>query len=132
MRAQRPVQLRMAAAALALLVAIVAMLGTWQVMAARNSQRAEIEDGEMNAAHLASSALASALSSRLQLLSNLAGQPAGGTDLHGRDQGRAGQGGRRPAPSLPRLRQLRRHRRRRAVGGPLAGRPCLDRRERFL
>lgn len=73
MRARRPVQVRMAAAALALLVAIVAVLGTWQVMAARSSQRAEIEDGETNAAHLASSALASALASRLELLSNLAG-----------------------------------------------------------
>lgn len=63
---------RLAVGALAVLVAVVAVLGTWQVVAARSSQRTEVEDGELNAAHLASSALGSALKSRLQLLSNLA------------------------------------------------------------
>jgi PAS domain S-box-containing protein len=71
---RRPAEVRLAIGALAFLVAIVAVLGTWQVVTARNSQRAEIENGEVAAAHLASSALGSALASRLQLLSNLAGQ----------------------------------------------------------
>ena len=72
MSPKRPVEVRLAIAALAFLVAVVAVLGTWQVLAARSSQRAEIEAGEVSAAHLASSALASALASRLNLLSNLA------------------------------------------------------------
>jgi PAS domain S-box-containing protein len=67
--------MRLAVGALALLVAIVATLGTWQVIAARDSQRTVIEDGEISSAHLASSALGSALASRLQLLTNLADQP---------------------------------------------------------
>jgi PAS domain S-box-containing protein len=71
-----PVLVRLALGALVLLVAIVAILGTWQVMAARDSQRNEIENGEVTAAHLAGSALASALASRLELVSNLAEQPA--------------------------------------------------------
>lgn len=71
----RPAEVRLAVAALAFLVAVVAILGTWQVVAARSSQRSEIENGEVSAAHLASSALASALASRLQLLTNLADQP---------------------------------------------------------
>src|SRR5580698_989167 len=72
MSPKRPVEVRLAIAALTFLVAVVAVLGTWQVLAARSSQRAEIENGEVSAAHLASSALASALASRLDLLSNLA------------------------------------------------------------
>jgi PAS domain S-box-containing protein len=74
-RPSRSAEIRLAIGALAFLVAIVATLGTWQVMTARRSQQAEIEDGEVSAAHLASSALRSALTSRLQLLSNLAAQP---------------------------------------------------------
>ncbi len=73
MSPKRPVEVRLAIAALAFLVAVVAVLGTWQVLAARSSQRSEIEAGEVSAAHLASSALSSALASRLELLSNLAG-----------------------------------------------------------
>src|ERR1700691_1444337 len=72
MSPKRAVEVRLAIAALAFLVAVVAVLGTWQVLAARSSQRAEIEAGEVSAAHLASSALASALASRLGLLTNLA------------------------------------------------------------
>jgi PAS domain S-box-containing protein len=66
---------RLALGALALLVAIVAVLGGWQVLSARSSQQREIESGEATAAHLASSALASALASRLELMTNLADQP---------------------------------------------------------
>jgi PAS domain S-box-containing protein len=73
---RQPALVRLALGALVLLVAIVAVLGTWQVVAARDSQRSQIENGEVTEAHLASSALASALSSRLQLVSNLADQPA--------------------------------------------------------
>jgi len=69
------VRARLTMAILALLVAIVAALSTWQVFAARSSQQAQIQDSEVTAAHLASSALGSALASRLLLLSNLAGQP---------------------------------------------------------
>ncbi|MGH9091069.1 MAG: sensor histidine kinase [Acidimicrobiales bacterium] len=72
---RRPIHIRVAIAALVLLVTLVATLGAWQVVAARNSQRSEIENGEVTAAHLASSALASGLASRLELVSNLAGQP---------------------------------------------------------
>lgn len=64
----------LAVVTLALLVAVVAVLGTWQVLTARSSQQQEILDGEQNAAHLAAAALASALDSRLELVSNLAGQ----------------------------------------------------------
>ena len=60
MSPKRPVEVRLAIAALAFLVVVVAVLGTWQVLAARSSQRSEIEAGEVSAAHLASSALASA------------------------------------------------------------------------
>jgi PAS domain S-box-containing protein len=67
--------IRVALAALALLIALVALLGTSQILTARHSQRREIDNGELTAAHLASSALSSALSSRLQLISNLAAQP---------------------------------------------------------
>jgi PAS domain S-box-containing protein len=66
---------RLALGALVLLVAMVALLGTWQVVAARSSQQREIENGEATSAHLASSALASAIASRLELVTNLAGQP---------------------------------------------------------
>jgi PAS domain S-box-containing protein len=76
LKPRRPLQVYLAISALALLVAIVAVLGSWQVVAARDSQRTEIENGEVTAAHLASSALASALASRLELLNNLADQPA--------------------------------------------------------
>lgn len=65
----------MALGALGLLVAIVAVLGTWQVLAARSSQQRELENGQAAEAHLASSALASALASRLELVANLADQP---------------------------------------------------------
>ncbi len=75
MDARQPVLVRLALGALVLLIAIVAVLGTWQVIAARDSQRSEIENGEVTAAHLASSALQSALGSRLQLVSNVADQP---------------------------------------------------------
>ncbi len=75
MPARHPIHIRLALAALVLLVGFVAALGTWQVVAARDSQRSEIENGEVTAAHLAGSALASALSSRLDLVSNLADQP---------------------------------------------------------
>src|SRR5581483_5106060 len=64
--------MRLATAALGFLVAVVAVLGTWQVVTARASQRAEVQAAERNAAHLASSALGGALASQLQLLSNLA------------------------------------------------------------
>ncbi|HTX00780.1 MAG TPA: cache domain-containing protein, partial [Acidimicrobiales bacterium] len=72
---RRAPQTRLALAALVALVALVGLLGGWQVVAARSSQRQQIENGEQTAAHLASSALASALASRLQLISNLAAQP---------------------------------------------------------
>lgn len=71
----RPPEARLAIAALSCLVVVVAVLGGWQVLTARSSQRAELERADSNAAHLASSALGSALASRLELLSNLAGQP---------------------------------------------------------
>jgi PAS domain S-box-containing protein len=73
--ARRPPQIRLALGALVLLIAIVALLGTSQVLTARNSQRKQVHNGELTAAHLASSALSSALASRLQLISNLAAQP---------------------------------------------------------
>ena len=66
---------RAALGVLALFVAAVAALGTWQVVSARDSQVNVIESGETTAARLASSALGSALASRLLLISNLAGQP---------------------------------------------------------
>lgn len=69
-------QPRLVLGALVLLVALVAVLGAWQVVAARSSQRQQIESGEVTAAHLASSALAAGLASRLQLVSNLAAQPS--------------------------------------------------------
>jgi PAS domain S-box-containing protein len=72
---RRPVQVRLAIAALAVLVGLVAILGTWQVVAARSTQREEILTGEASAARLAASALGSALASRLGTLSNLADQP---------------------------------------------------------
>lgn len=75
MTARRPIQVRLALGALVLLIGIVTLLGTSQVITARNSQRQQIQNGELTAAHLASSALASALASRLQLISNLASQP---------------------------------------------------------
>lgn len=75
MRAQRPLQVRLALVALVVLVAIVAALGSWQVLAARQYQQREIDTGEVTAAHLASRALASALGSRLELINNLAEQP---------------------------------------------------------
>ena len=75
MPVRSPIHIRVAIGALVLLIGLVAALGTWQVVSARDSQRSEIENGEVTAAHLASSALASALSSRLELVSNLASQP---------------------------------------------------------
>ncbi|HTW07635.1 MAG TPA: ATP-binding protein [Acidimicrobiales bacterium] len=72
---RRPLGAQLVVGALALLVAIVATLGTWQVLAARSSQQSVIRSGEVTAARLASTALSSALSSRLSLLSNLVSQP---------------------------------------------------------
>ncbi|MFZ0666348.1 MAG: cache domain-containing protein, partial [Acidimicrobiales bacterium] len=71
---RRSPRLRAAISALVLAALIVAALGAWQVSAARDSQRAQIINGELTAARLASSAIASGISSRLQLVSNLAGQ----------------------------------------------------------
>lgn len=71
-----PVLVRITFCALVLLVAIVAGLGASQILAARASQQRQIENGEKATAHLASSALSSALDSRLELISNLADQPA--------------------------------------------------------
>ena len=64
--------LRATLAALAVLVALVAVLGMWQVVAARDSQRAQIGNGELTAARLASSAVSNAVTSRLDTLDNLA------------------------------------------------------------
>jgi PAS domain S-box-containing protein len=69
------IHFRLAFVALGLLVATVAVLGAWQVFSASSSQRTQIETGEMASAHLASSALSSALTSRLELVTNLAGKP---------------------------------------------------------
>ena len=68
-------QIRLAFAALVLLVSAVAILGAWQVTSARSSQLRQIESGEKASAHLAASALSSALDSRLNLVSNLASKP---------------------------------------------------------
>ncbi|MGH9106170.1 MAG: sensor histidine kinase [Acidimicrobiales bacterium] len=76
MRSRPGTEVRLAIAALGALVAAIAALGAWQVIAARDSQLAEIEGSELSAAHLASSALGSALASRLQLLTNLTAQPS--------------------------------------------------------
>jgi PAS domain S-box-containing protein len=57
------------------LVSAVAILGAWQVTSARSSQLRQIESGEKTSAHLAGSALSSALESRLDLVSNLANKP---------------------------------------------------------
>ena len=65
-------RLRAAVIALVLAVVVVGALGAWQVTAARDSQRTQIVNGELTAARLASSAVASGISSRLQLVSNLA------------------------------------------------------------
>jgi PAS domain S-box-containing protein len=67
--------IRSAFVALALLVALVAVLGAWQVSSASGSQRTQIETGERTSAHLASSALSSALTSRLEQVTNLASEP---------------------------------------------------------
>lgn len=75
MKGERPVQVRLALVALVMLVGIVAALGCWQVLAARDSQGSEIKNSEVTAAHLASRALASALQSRLEVISNLAEEP---------------------------------------------------------
>jgi PAS domain S-box-containing protein len=79
MTERRPVQVRLAIAALAVLVGLVALLGTWQVVTARDTQRGEILSGEASAARLAASALGSALASRLGTLTNLADQPQSAT-----------------------------------------------------
>jgi PAS domain S-box-containing protein len=70
--ARRTPLLGVTLATLAVLVAMVAVLGMWQVIAARNSQRAQIGNGELTAARLASSAVANAVTSRLDTLDNLA------------------------------------------------------------
>jgi len=72
--------LRVVLGALGGLVGLVAVLGAWQVLAARDSQRSQILGGELTAARLASKTVASAVQSRLQLLDNLANQP-GSTSL---------------------------------------------------
>ena len=56
-------------------MALVAVLGAWQVSSASSSQRTQIETGERTSAHLASSALSSALTSRLEQVTNLASEP---------------------------------------------------------
>jgi len=81
----RRAYLRATLVALVLLVAVVAGLGTWQVIDARNSQRTQIQNGEAVAANLASSAVASALADRLQLVNNLAHQP-GAASYFGTDR----------------------------------------------
>lgn len=78
---RRRLSIRVVLVALGGLVALVAVLGTWQVLAARNSQRNELFNGELTAAHLASSTVASAVTSRLQLLENLANQPGSSQDV---------------------------------------------------
>ncbi len=72
--ARRNPLLRSTLAAIAVLVALVAILGVWQVVAARDSQRAQIVDGELTAARLAASAVSSSVTSRMETLTNLAGQ----------------------------------------------------------
>jgi PAS domain S-box-containing protein len=67
--------IRSAFVALGLLVALVAVLGAWQVSSASSSQRTQIETGERTSAHLASSALSSALTSRLEQVTNLSTEP---------------------------------------------------------
>ena len=126
MSPKRPVEVRLAIAALAFLVAVVAVLGTWQVLAARSSQRSEIEAGEVSAAHLASSALASALASRLDLLSNLADNVSLSTIFTKAKAAEQATIASDTAPDLPRVRQLRRHLRQRPLGRQVAGRACSD------
>jgi PAS domain S-box-containing protein len=81
--ARRRRSLRVVIVALSGLVLLVAVLGTWQVLAARSSQRTQILDGELTAARLASNTVSSAVTNRLQLLENLAGQPGSSTLLEG-------------------------------------------------
>jgi len=73
-RYTRSPRLRAAIVALVIAVVVVGALGAWQVTAARDSQRTQIVNGELTAARLASSAVQSGISSRLQLVSNLAEQ----------------------------------------------------------
>ncbi len=73
--ARRRRSLRIVIGALSALVLLVAALGAWQVLAARSSQRAQIVKGELTAAQLAGKTVSNAVSSRLQLLENLASQP---------------------------------------------------------
>src|ERR1700722_8495749 len=74
MRYTRSPRLRAAIVALVIAVVVVGALGAWQVAAARDSQRTQIVNGELTAARLASSAVQSGISSRLQLVANLAEQ----------------------------------------------------------
>ncbi|MGO9344048.1 MAG: ATP-binding protein [Acidimicrobiales bacterium] len=74
MTLRRSPQLRAAIIALALAVVVVGALGAWQVTAARDSQRTQIENGELTAARLSASAVQSGILSQLQLVSNLAEQ----------------------------------------------------------
>lgn len=60
--------------ALVVVAIVVGVLGAWQVTSARSSQRSQIVNGELTAARLASSALASGMYSRLQLVTTLANQ----------------------------------------------------------
>lgn len=75
MTERRPLHVRAALTALVLLVGLVAVLGTWQVVAARSSQQSDILAGEASAARLGGNALSDALSGRLELLTNLVAQP---------------------------------------------------------
>jgi C4-dicarboxylate-specific signal transduction histidine kinase len=75
MKSRRSIELILVGTAFVILLVVVGGVGAWQVMDARSAQRTQIEDGGVNAAHLAASAVGSALSSRLDLLSNLGVQP---------------------------------------------------------
>lgn len=69
-------QVRLTLGALALLLVAVASLGTWQVFSARSSEQRQIEGSQAAKAHLASSALASALAGEMELVKNLADLPS--------------------------------------------------------
>lgn len=71
----RSVQTRLVLGILALTVAVVTLLGSWQVIEARDSQRADIENGEVTAARLAGRALGNAVEVRLAQLSGAAAEP---------------------------------------------------------
>jgi PAS domain S-box-containing protein len=74
-RGSRPIRARLAIGAVALMVAVVATLGVTQVFSTRDSRRTDILNGELTAVRLASSAVASSISERLQLVTNLTSAP---------------------------------------------------------